>query len=49
MSCVLALILIALESFRWNSEPVVTLDGRQVGAGDPFPETEYKERRLRVK
>jgi len=49
VSCALALILIAIEGFRWNSEPVVTLDGRQVGAGDPFPGTEYEERRLQVK
>jgi hypothetical protein len=49
MSCVLALILIAIEGFRWNSEPVVTLDGRELGAGDRFPGTEYEEGRLRVK
>ncbi len=48
VSCVLALMLIAVEGFRWNSGPVVTLDGREVGAVDPFPGTEYKERRLRV-
>jgi len=49
VSCLLALILIAIEGFRWNSGPVVTLDGRLVGAGDPFPGTEYEERRLRVR
>jgi len=48
VSCVLALILIAVEGFRWNSEPVVTLDGRDVAAGDPFPGAEYEERRLQV-
>jgi len=45
----LALMLIAVEGLRWNSEPAVTLDGREVGAVDPFPGPEYEERRLRVK
>ncbi len=49
VSCVMALILIAVEGFRWNSEPVVTLDGREVGVVDPFPGTEYEERQLRIK
>ena len=49
LTAVLALILIAIEAYRWQSEPVVTLDGRDVAAGDPFPGMEYEERQLRVK
>jgi len=47
-SCILAVILVAIETGRWLSEPVVTLDGRQVGAAEPFPASEYRERQLRV-
>ncbi len=47
-SCLLALGLIAIEGARWVSEPVLTLDGREVDAGDPFPGMQYEERRLRV-
>ena len=43
------LILIGIEGFRWSVGPVVTLDGREVGEMDPFPESEYQNRRLQVK
>ena len=48
VGCLLAMVLIAIEGSRWISEPVVTLDGREVGAVDPFPGIEYEERQLRV-
>jgi len=47
-SCVLALVLFAIEAYRWISEPVVTLDGLEVGAVEPFPGAEYQQRLLRV-
>jgi len=47
-ACLLAVILVAIEGSRWLSEPVVTLDGREVGVMDPFPGMEYEERRLEV-
>jgi len=47
--CLLAVGLIAIEGARWISAPVVTLDGREVGTGDPFSGMEYEERRLQVK
>ena len=43
------LILIGIEGFRWSVGPVVTLDGREVGKMDPFPESDYQDRRLQVK
>jgi len=46
---VIAVVLIAVETYRWHSEPVVTLDGRDVSAGDPFPGLEYEERQLLIK
>ena len=46
--CALAVMLIALEGYRWYSEPSVTLDGRQVGVDSPFPEPDYEDRRLDV-
>jgi len=49
VSCMLALILIAVEAYRWSSDPVITLDGREPGAVDVLPGTEYEERRLLVK
>jgi len=48
-SCALALVLVAVEAYRWHSQQVVTLDGRQVGVGSPFPEPDYEDRRLEVK
>jgi hypothetical protein len=47
--CALALIMVAVEAYRWQAEPVITLDGRQVGVGSPFPEPDYEDRRLEVK
>ena len=46
--CALAVMLVALEGYRWYSEPSVTLDGRQVGVDSPFPEPDYEDRRLDV-
>jgi hypothetical protein len=46
--CLLAAALVAVEAFRWHSNPVVTLDGREVGAADPYPGADYEERRLQV-
>jgi len=48
ISCVLALVLVAVEGYRWNSKPVLMLDGQQVGVLEPFPATEYRDRRLQV-
>ena len=42
-------VLIGIEGFRWSVGPVVTLDGREVGEMDPFPESDYEDRRLQVK
>jgi hypothetical protein len=42
------LVLLALEGLRWGLGPQVRLDGRQVGASDPFPVDEYVERRVEV-
>jgi hypothetical protein len=44
-----ALLLVAVETGRWLSRPEVTLDGRAVGAGDPFPTHEHRDRRLEVR
>ena len=49
LSCVLALLLVAVEGYRWYAAPVVVVDGRQVGASDPFPQPDYEDRQLRVK
>jgi hypothetical protein len=49
LTAVIAVVLIAVEAYRWHSEPVVTLDGRDVSAGDPFPGLEYEERQLLIK
>jgi len=49
ISCVVALILIAIEGGRWASQPVITIDGQQIGVLEPFPATEYRQRQLRVK
>jgi hypothetical protein len=49
VGCVLALLLTAIEGSRWLSRPVVTLDGRESGTGDPFPEPDYEDRWLEVK
>ena len=49
MCCASALILVAIEAYRWQTEPVITLDGRQAGVGSPFPEPDYEDRRLEVK
>ena len=42
-------ILIGVEGFRWSAGPVVTLDGREIGKVDPFPESDYQDRHLQVK
>jgi hypothetical protein len=47
--CLLAVGLVALEGYRWYSQPEVTLDGREVGDTDPIPGTEYEDRELRVR
>ena len=44
----LALVLVAVEGYRSYSAPVVTLDGRTIDAGNPFPEPDYEERWLEV-
>lgn len=49
MSCVLALMLITVEAYRWHSKPEITLEGRQPGAVEVLPGMEYEERRLRVR
>jgi hypothetical protein len=49
LTCVLALIVIAAEAYRWKSEPVITLDDLAPGAVDLLPGTEYEERRIRVR
>jgi len=43
----MAAVLVTVEGFRWHSRPVITLDGREVGAEDPFPGADHEERRLR--
>ena len=47
-SCIFALILIAIEGTRWLSDPVINLDGQEVGVVEPFPGMDYQERQLRV-
>ena len=49
MLCLLASALIAVEAFRWHSQPVILLDGRETGAADPYPGADYEERRLQVR
>jgi hypothetical protein len=44
----LGLALLATEAYRWHSDPVVRLDGRVVGVDQPFPEPDYRVRRLEV-
>jgi hypothetical protein len=44
-----ALLLVAVEAGRWLSRPEVTLDGRGVGAGDPFPTHEHRDRGLEIR
>lgn len=48
ISYAVALALVAVEGYRWNSKPVLTLDGQPVGIAEPFPATEYRERQLQV-
>ena len=48
VSCILAAALIVIEGYRWDSKPVVTLDGQDVGVVEPFPATQYRERYLQV-
>lgn len=43
-----ALLLVAVEAGRWLDGPVVRLDGRRVGASDPFAADDYGDRRLEV-
>ena len=44
-----AFVLIGIEGVRWGVGPVVILDGRAVGKVDPFPESDYQDRRFEVK
>jgi hypothetical protein len=44
----LAAVLVTVEGLRWHSKPVFTLDGREVGAEDPFPGADHEERWLRA-
>ena len=44
-----ALVLVAIEAVRWVSGPVALLDGRRVGAADPFPADDYVDRRLEMR
>jgi hypothetical protein len=48
-SCLLAVVLVTVEGYRWVSKPVLTLDGQEVGVVEPYPATEYRERELRVR
>ena len=41
--------LIGIEGLRWSVGAIVSLDGREVGEMDPFPESDYQNRRLQVK
>jgi hypothetical protein len=43
-----ALALVAIEGYRWNSRPVLTLDGEAVGVVESFPATQYRDRHLQV-
>ncbi len=46
---VTAVIFVAVEGARFLSAPAVLLDGRRVEAADPFPVTDYADRRLELK
>jgi hypothetical protein len=43
-----SLALIAIEGIRWSSGQVIRLDGVEVHAVEPFPATDYQQRRLRI-
>ncbi len=43
-----ALTLVAVEGQRWSSEPQMTLDGREVGARDPWPVDRHEPRTLQI-
>ena len=40
---------VVLESARWLSRPAVTIDGRAIGAADPFPVREHRDQVLDVR
>ncbi len=42
------LVLATVETARWLSEPLITLDGVRLGSYDPFPATDYKVRMMEV-
>ncbi len=43
-----ALALVAIEGGRWASQPTLTLDGREITRGDPWPVDRHQQRRLAV-
>ncbi len=44
-----AVLLVGIETARWLSDPDLLLDGREVGATDPFPPGDYADRRLEIR
>jgi len=49
LSCFLAFILVATEAYRWNSIPVIFMDGQEVGIVEPFPQANYQTRKIEVR
>lgn len=42
------LLLLALETGRWAQGPQITIDGRAIRGGDPFPVDDHRDRRLEI-
>ena len=44
-----ALLLLALEGWRWAAQPTVKIDGREIGATDPHPAEDHRDREIDVR
>ena len=44
-----AILLLLVEAGRWASRPEVTIDGRAIGASDPFPTADHRDRRIELR
>ncbi len=43
------ILLVGIEGARWLRKPVVTVDGQAIGAVDPFPIGDHRDRRVEVR
>ena len=49
LAVIVAAAPVLLEGARWATGPEVSIDGRAVGAGDPFPPHEHRDQAVRVR